>query len=131
VRYGWSHSIPSGPGARIAAEPGSDERRYLLVAHHRVAADVLVRRMDDLIGEALAVCHVVVPATPTDTRLWTWDEDEAQRSAANRLAQVLAGLRRIGVNATGEVGDSGVADAVDDARRGRGVDEVILALPPA
>jgi uncharacterized membrane protein YkgB len=102
-------------------------RCYLLVAHRRVAPDVLIQRLRDVVGGTVARCHVVVP---TATHRWTWDEDEARRVAADRVVQLVAGLRAIGVEATGEVGDREVLDSVAGAGRGRRVDEIILVLPP-
>jgi putative oxidoreductase len=130
---GRSVVIASDLGAHRTAEPTPGGRGYLLVADHRLPADLVVHHVRDLVGDDPAGCHVVVPATPTDTRPWTWDEDEARRVAADRMVQILAGLRRVGVEATGEVGDPDLTSAVDDARRGRRgrhLDEVLLALPP-
>jgi uncharacterized membrane protein YkgB len=117
----------------MAVEPMPAARHYLLIADHRLSAAALVRRVGDHIGDDPAICHVVVPTTPTGTRHWTGNEDEARRAAADRMAEILAGLRRIGVDATGEIGDGDSGTAVSDAWRGRRghLDEVIVTVPPA
>jgi hypothetical protein len=84
--------------------------------------------MSSLVDPGAAHCHVVIPASPTATHRWTWDEDEARRVAADRLVRFLAGLRGLGMEATGEVGDTDILESVIDARRGRQVDQILLAL---
>lgn len=74
--------------------------------------------------------HVVVPATPIAHGL-TWDEEEAHRVAAERLAAMLDRLHLRGAEATGEVGAKDPVDAVRDSLRERAADEVLLStLPP-
>jgi putative oxidoreductase len=118
------------PSAAPAPEHTST-RRYLLVAHHQSAPGALLGRVRDVAAAGRCRCHVVVPASPTTDHLLTWDEDGARRVAQDHLAGLLAELHGIGVEVTGEVGDSDVSVSVADAVRRRQFDEIILAVPPA
>jgi uncharacterized membrane protein YkgB len=85
----------------------------------------------DLAAAGPCRCHVVVPASPTTDHPLTWDEDDAGRAAQDHLARLLAELHDIGVEATGEVGDTDVVESVADAVCRQPFDEIILAVPPA
>jgi putative oxidoreductase len=118
----------SGMATRVPAAHVARTRQYLLVVDQQVAPDAQLRRVLNLVDPGAAHCHVVIPASPTATHPWTWDEDEARCVAADRLVRLLAGLRRLGVEASGEVGDADIVESVSDALRGRRVDEIVLAL---
>ncbi|MGE5227395.1 MAG: hypothetical protein ACM3OO_11030, partial [Planctomycetaceae bacterium] len=78
-------------------------RSYLIVANQTLASPTLTADVLDRARDGQAAFHVVVPATPIQHGL-TWDEDEARTAAAARLGEVLARLRGLGIEATGEVG---------------------------
>ena len=61
--------------------------------------------------------YVVVPATPKSGAL-TWDEDESNAAAQERLDVLLGHLRDQGLEATGEVGHRDPVEAARDAIRG-------------
>jgi hypothetical protein len=103
---------------------------YLIVANQTLASPTLADAVAKRIASGGASFHVVVPATPVSHGL-TWDEAEAEAAAQERLDQVLERLRRLGAEATGEVGARDPVAAVEDAMRTRVVEEVILStLPP-
>lgn len=102
----------------------------LIVANQTLPSEALAAAIGRRIEAGVRVFHVVVPATPA-ARGFTWDEDESRAEAAERLETFLGGLRALGVEATGEVGDRDPVAAVRDALRGRIVDEIVLStLPP-
>jgi putative oxidoreductase len=122
------------PGAVVlSATPAAEHTtpQYLLVAHHQSAPDALLDRVRLLAAAGACRCHVVVPASPTNDHPLTWNEDDARRVAHEHLVRLLTELHEIGVEATGEVGDTDVFESVADALRGRRVDEIILAVPSA
>jgi hypothetical protein len=103
---------------------------YLIVANQTLASPTLGAAVAERIGAGDASFHVVVPATPTQHGL-TWDEAEARTAAELRLEHVLARLRDLGAEATGEVGSADPVAAVGDALRSHPADEIILStLPP-
>ena len=104
-------------------------RSYLIVANRTLASPTLAAEVAKRIGAGGAIFHVVVPRTPIPHGL-TWDEDESEAAAQQRLDEVLARLRGMGVEATGEVGSKDPVDAVHDALRSHEVDEIILSTLP-
>ncbi len=103
---------------------------YLVVANQTLPSPVLRQAVVDRLSEGSVNFYVVVPATPLG-KGFTWDEEEARRQAGERLAVFLDGLRELGAEGSGEVGDRDPVQAVRDALRERTVDEIILStLPP-
>ena len=102
----------------------------LIVANQTLPSSVLADAIAERIKSGVETFHVVVPATPP-AKGFTWDEEESRADAGTRLATFLQRLSRLGVQATGEVGDRDPVAAVRDALRGRVVDEIVLStLPP-
>jgi hypothetical protein len=104
-------------------------RSYLIVANQTLASPTLAAAVAQRVAAGESTFHVVVPRTPIPHGL-TWDEDEAERAAQERLDQVLARLDAMGVAATGEVGSKEPVDAVHDALRTHEADEIILSTLP-
>ncbi len=73
---------------------------------------------------------VVAPALNTPVRYWVSDEDPARREAQQRLEDSLVRLREAGVNVRGEVGDSEPLQALEDALRTFGPDEIVISTHP-
>ena len=63
-------------------------------------------------------------------RHWASDEDGARAAAQERLDASLAQLRRDGVQAEGEVGDGDPLQAIEDALRTFGADEIVISTHP-
>ena len=104
-------------------------RSYLIVANQTLASPTLATAVEERVTQGPARFHVVVPATPVQHGL-TWDERESHEAASHRLESVLARLRDLGAEATGEVGSKDPVAAVHDALRDREVDEIILSTLP-
>jgi len=105
-------------------------RSYLVVGNQTLDSPELADAIAERVAAGPASFHVVVPATPIQRGL-TWDEDETRAVAEDRLAEAIARLRQLGVDASGEIGHRDPIEATEDALRGRTIDEVILStLPP-
>ena len=106
------------------------ERRILVVANETVGGDTLQaciqKRAEGVREEVLVVC----PALNSPLRHWASDDDPARAEAQRRLETSLARLRDGGVNARGEVGDSEPLQAIEDALRTFGADEIIISTHP-
>jgi hypothetical protein len=106
------------------------ERRILVVANETVAGstlrDELRRRSEGFREEVLVVC----PALNSPIRHWASDEDSARASAQDRLDASLARLRELGIVARGEVGDGDPLQAMEDALRTFGADEIVISTHP-
>jgi hypothetical protein len=110
---------------------GDPMRTILIVANQTLPGDPLAREVADRIVNGATDFFIVVPVTPAPGGGLTWDEEEARRSAEERLAAFVERLRAQGVNATGEIGDRDPVQAVRDAARGLDLEEVILSTLPA
>ena len=73
---------------------------------------------------------VVAPALVTPLQRVTSDEDPGRSAAQERLDASLARLRERGVDASGEIGDVEPLQAIEDALRTFGPDEIIISTHP-
>jgi hypothetical protein len=107
-------------------------RRLLVVANETVAGralrDEIVRRARAGAGDVDVL--VVAPALNSRLRHWTSDEDAARGLARERLDASLAALAAAGVEARGEIGDDDPLQALEDALRTFGADELIISTHP-
>jgi hypothetical protein len=107
-----------------------DERRILVIANETVGGIVLreeiKRRSEGYREQVLVVC----PALNAPLRHWVSDEDGARVAAQERLDASLARLADAGIDARGEVGDGDPLQAMEDALRTFGADEVIISTHP-
>jgi hypothetical protein len=107
-----------------------DERRILVIANETVGGQTLReeirRRAESYREQVLVVC----PALNSPIRHWASDEDAARAAAQKRLAASLARLAEAGIDARGEVGDSEPLQAIEDALRTFGADEIIISTHP-
>jgi nucleotide-binding universal stress UspA family protein len=105
-------------------------RSYLVVGNQTLDSPLLAAAIADRTAGGPSTIHVVVPATPIRRGL-TWDEEEARQVAQERLDAMLARLGGQGIEATGEIGAPDPIEAVEDAIRGREVDEILLSTLPS
>jgi hypothetical protein len=128
----WLHArrteqpVRTGP-TRQSAE---DERRILVIANETVGGSTLrdcIRAKSEGFREEVLV---VTPALNSPLRHWASDEDGARAAAQKRLDASLARLRQSGVEARGEVGDGEPLQAIEDALRTFGADEIIISTHP-
>lgn len=115
----WERGRPGGP------------RRILVVANETVAgralrSEVVGRARGHAEAEVLVVC----PALNSPLRHWVSDEDAARADAQRRLDASLGALAEEGVAARGEVGDADPLQAIEDALRTFGADELVLSTHP-
>ena len=129
----WLRSRSNEPALRpaVAARSGADdERRILVIANETVGGDellsILRRKAEGVREQVLVVC----PALNSQVRTWASDEDGARAAAQQRLDASLARLRQDGVQARGEVGDSDPLQAIEDALRTFGADEIVISTHP-
>jgi hypothetical protein len=107
-----------------------DERRILVIANETVGGERLreeiKRRSEGYAEQVLVVC----PALNSPLRHWASDEDGARAQAQDRLTASLSRLRELGIDAKGEVGDGEPLQAMEDALRLFGADEIIISTHP-
>jgi hypothetical protein len=115
-----THASRSAPG----------ERRILVIANETVGGRTLreeiERRSTGYDVQILVVC----PALNSPLRHWVSDEDAARAAAQERLDNSLARLAEEGLDARGEVGDGEPLQAIEDALRSFGADEIVISTHP-
>jgi hypothetical protein len=129
----WLRSRSNEPALRPAVPArsgGDDERRILVIANETVGGEellaILRRKSEGVNEQVLVVC----PALNSQVRTWASDEDGARAAAQQRLDASLARLRQDGVHAQGEVGDGDPLQAIEDALRTFGADEIVISTHP-
>jgi hypothetical protein len=108
----------------------SDERRILVVANETVGGEALREQIEQRGEGRRARILVVSPALNSPIRHWASDEDPAREEARQRLETSLQRLRESGIEARGEVGDADPLQAIEDAVRTFGPDEIIISTHP-
>ena len=106
------------------------ERRILVVANETVGGETLRNMIEDRSRKIRTEIHVCTPALNSRLRFWASDEDGARVAAQQRLDASLARLRSDGIDASGEVGDANPLQAMEDALRTFGADEIIISTHP-
>jgi nucleotide-binding universal stress UspA family protein len=128
----WVRARRQEPPVQVARERswGEDERHILVIANETVGGerlrDELRQRSEGYREQVLVVC----PALNSPLRHWASDEDPARAKAQERLESSLARLRELGIEARGEVGDGDPLQAMEDAMRTFGADEIIISTHP-
>jgi hypothetical protein len=105
-------------------------KKVLVVANETVAGRALRGEIVHRTAGTDADVFVVCPALNSRLRHWTSDEDEARARAQERLEASLAALADEHVEARGEVGDDDPLQAIEDALRTFGADEIIISTHP-
>ncbi len=133
----WLRSRSDEPVQRpsVQQRADGDERRILVIANETVGGEellaILRRKADSVHGEGVeARVLVVCPALNSQVRTWASDEDGARAAAQSRLDASLAQLASNGIWAEGEVGDGDPLQAIEDALRTFGADEVVISTHP-
>jgi hypothetical protein len=109
---------------------GPDERRILVIANETVGGRPLLDRIRERSSGHKTEVLVVSPALNTPLRFWASDEDSAREQARQRLDRSLARLQQNGIEARGEIGDGDPVQAIEDALRTFGADEIIISTHP-
>jgi hypothetical protein len=116
--------------ARQRVVTPSPRLRLLVVANETVEGAELLETIRGRVQEHPADIYVVSPALNSKLRHWTSDEDGARDAARARLDRSLARLGAVGLAAHGDVGDADPVQAVEDALRVFGADEIVLSTHP-
>jgi nucleotide-binding universal stress UspA family protein len=130
--YWFFRREPAAPPPRTAPrrQSAEDEKLILVVANETVGGrtlrEMIRQRSEGYREEVLVVC----PALNAPLKHWVSDEDAAREAAQKRLESSLAQLRDAGLNARGEVGDADPLQAMEDALRTFGADEIIISTHP-
>ena len=108
----------------------ADEHRILVVANETVGGEALREQIERRGEGQRSRVLVVSPALNSPLRHWASDEDPARAEARRRLDTSLERLRQSGIEADGKVGDAEPLQAIEDAVRTFGPDEIIISTHP-
>ena len=128
----WVRAGRDEPALRpkLPQRSAEGERRILVIANETVGGEellaILRRKVEGVQEHVLVVC----PALNSQVRTWTSDEDGARAAAQSRLDASLAQLASEGIQAEGEVGDGDPLQAMEDALRTFGADEIVISTHP-
>ena len=102
-----------------------------MVANETVGGGALREQVEQRAAGYRTEVLVVSPALNSPLRHWTSDEDrareQARRSGSTRASR---GYATAGIDARGEVGDGDPLQAIEDALRTFGADEIIISTHP-
>jgi hypothetical protein len=122
--------LPPPPPTVPRQQSAEGEKRILVVANETVGGRTLREMIRERAAGFREEVLVVCPALNSPVRHWTSDEDKARQAAQERLDESLLRLRDAGLNVRGEVGDGDPLQAIEDAMRTFGADELILSTHP-
>ncbi len=127
----WLRARRAERPIRTAPRPHAPgERRILVIANETVGGRTLREMIHERSEGVRAEILVVTPALNSPLRHWASDEDDARAAAQERLDASLRQLESAGLRARGEVGDGDPLQAIEDALRTFGADEIILSTHP-
>jgi hypothetical protein len=127
----WFRARREERPVQTAARPHAEgERRILVVANETVGGHTLRSMILEKSLDVREEILVVTPALNSPLKTWVSDEDQARAAAQERLDASLAKLAEAGVQAHGEVGDGDPLQAMEDALRTFGADEIIISTHP-
>ena len=109
---------------------GPNERRILVIANETVGGTTLRETIRERAAGYEERVLVVCPALNSPLKHWVSDEDGARAAANRRLNDSLRALEDAGIKAFGEIGDGEPLQAMEDALRTFGADEIILSTHP-
>ncbi len=121
---------PEQPVRQAPAPSPPEQHRILVVANETVAGAELLGALRGRAEGRNVVVLVVCPALNSPLRHWASDEDDARAAAQERLDRSLEGMRAVGLDAAGEIGDGDPIQAIEDALRTFGPDELVVSTHP-
>jgi GABA permease len=118
------------PERQAPAASPAGEHRILVVANETVGGAELLGEVRERAGGQRVRVLVVSPALNSPLGHWTNDEEAARSQAQERLDASLAGMRAVGLDVAGEIGDGDPLQAIEDALRTFQPDELIVSTHP-
>jgi hypothetical protein len=132
IGFGYTGAMEgTGKGSADRAAPESGTTRsVLIVATEEIAGDAARAIVDEVhraTGGNPPEVHLVCPVLPSSgLRQVLGDVDEAIPPAHERMKASLETLRSVGLNASGEVGDSDPVTAISDELLKHGAERILL-----
>jgi len=129
ARWYWRQPSPQPP--RLALRDDRPHpRRILVIANETVGGRPLREEVAKRAAQGTAEILVVAPALNSPVKHWVSDEDGARAEAQQRVDASVARLAETGASVRGEIGDAEPLQAIEDALRTFGADEIVLSTHP-
>lgn len=127
----WYWRQPSAKPRRLEVRDDAPHaHRILVIANETVGGRPLREEVAKRAQGAGTEILVVAPALNSPVRHWVSDEDGARDAAQQRVQASVARLAETGASVRGEVGDAEPLQAIEDALRTFGADEIVLSTHP-
>jgi hypothetical protein len=131
VGFGYRSARGSLPRNVEVTQGGDGKFRLLVIANETVQGEELLKEIRDRCRDRRCEVMVVTPALASSrTSHWTSDIDEAIELARQRMELSLIEIKRLGLKAKGEIGDSDPNVAIEDALRVFAADEILISTHP-
>lgn len=131
VGFGYRSARGSLPREVEVTKGGDGRFRLLVIANETVQGEELLSEIRDRCRERHCEVMVLTPALASSrTSHWTSDIDEAIELARQRMELSLIEIKRLGLKAKGEIGDSDPNVAIEDALRVFPADEILISTHP-
>lgn len=131
IGFGYRSARGSLPRNVQVTRGGDGKFRLLVIANETVQGEELLREIRDRCRDRRCEVMVVTPALASSrTSHWTSDIDEAIELARQRMELSLIEIKRLGLKAKGEIGDSDPNVAIEDALRVFAADEILISTHP-
>ena len=127
----WYWHQPSAGRAPVMVHDHEHSRhRILVIANETVGGRVLSEELIRRAGGRDVEILVVAPALNSPLRHWLSDEDGARAAAEERVQTSVRHLTQTGLDIRGEIGDGDPLQAIEDALRTFGADEIVISTHP-
>jgi hypothetical protein len=130
ARWYWRQPSPQAPRLRVESDDAM--HRILVVANETVGGGALRAELERMTREHDAATEVLVvaPALASPVQHWVSDVDSARSAADERVRASVERLAETGLVVRGEVGDQDPLQAIEDAMRTFGADEIVISTHP-
>jgi hypothetical protein len=131
IGFGYRSARGSLPRDVQLTRGGDGKFRLLVVANETVQGAALLKEIGDRCRDRRCEVMVVTPALAASRAShWASDIDEAIELARQRMELSLIEIKRLGLRARGEIGDSDPNVAIEDALRVFPADEIVISTHP-
>jgi hypothetical protein len=127
---GWYWRQPSPPKRQLRVENDDSMHRILVVANETVGGGALRAELERRAHAPATEVLVVAPALASPVQHWVSDVDGARSAADDRVRASVERLAETGLVVRGEVGDQDPLQAIEDALRTFGANEILISTHP-
>jgi len=121
---------PSPPKRQLRVDSDDAMHRILVIANETVGGGALRAKLEQRAHSPTTEVLVVAPALASPVQHWVSDVDGARSAADDRVRASVERLAETGLVVRGEVGDQDPLQAIEDALRTFGANEILISTHP-